>query len=154
MVLVFLGNLQFEAAKFETRTMPTPNMKVKEMIYWIRVESKDRRIVSDLENFLKSAPEHLDLRVPSAFMAASVELLPEPVDPVIRISPCRASAIGAASPAGAGTLAWESVKATGGWLPPGCRADDASWRGNGRWTRAKSRNPWTCFVAVPAPVSA
>jgi hypothetical protein len=73
-VLVFLGSIQFEASKFETRTMPTPNMKGKEMIYWIRVETQEKRLVADLENFLKGASQQIDLRVPSAFITAKVEL--------------------------------------------------------------------------------
>ena len=74
MVLVFLGSLQFEASKFETRTMPTPDMKGKEMIYWIRVESRDKKVVTNMEHFLKGASQQIDLRVPSAFIAAKVEL--------------------------------------------------------------------------------
>ena len=74
MVLIFLGNIQFEAKKFETRTMPTPTMKGKEMIYWIRVETTEKRLVTELDNFLKGAPQHMDLKVPSTFIAANVEL--------------------------------------------------------------------------------
>ncbi len=54
--------------------MPTPNMKGKEMIYWIRVETQEKRLVTDLEYFLKGASQQIDLRVPSAFIAAKVEL--------------------------------------------------------------------------------
>jgi len=74
MVLVFLGNLQFEASKFETRTMPTPTMKGKEMIYWIKVETSDRRLVTDLERFLNGSSQFIELRVPSSFIAARTEL--------------------------------------------------------------------------------
>jgi hypothetical protein len=74
MVLVLLGGLQFEASKFETRTMPTPTMKGKEMIYWIKLETEDRRLVTDVERFLKGAPQYIELRVPSAFIVAKVEL--------------------------------------------------------------------------------
>jgi hypothetical protein len=54
--------------------MPTPNMKGKEMIYWIKVETQEKRLVTDLEHFLKGASQQIDLRVPSAFVAAKVEL--------------------------------------------------------------------------------
>ncbi|MDA4111527.1 MAG: hypothetical protein OK439_03250 [Thaumarchaeota archaeon] len=74
MVLIFLNNLQFEAEKFETRTMPTPNMKGKEMIYWIKVGTDDKRLAADLQRFLEGAPKFIDLRVPSAFIAAKTEL--------------------------------------------------------------------------------
>jgi hypothetical protein len=74
MVLVILGSLQFEAAKFETRTMPTPDMKGKEMIYWIRIETQDKRLVTELERFLKGASQYIDLKVPSAFIAVRAEL--------------------------------------------------------------------------------
>jgi len=73
MVLVLLNNFQFEAEKFETRTMPTPNMKGKEMIYWIRVSTDDKRIASELLRFLDGAPKFIDLKVPSAFIAAKTE---------------------------------------------------------------------------------
>ncbi len=74
MVLVLLNNFQFEAEKFETRTMPTPNMKGKEMIYWIRVSTGDKRLATELQRFLDGAPKFIDLKVPSAFIAAKTEL--------------------------------------------------------------------------------
>ncbi|MDG6994957.1 MAG: hypothetical protein JRN52_03455 [Nitrososphaerota archaeon] len=74
MVLIFLNALQFEAEKFETRTMPTPNLKGKEMIYWIRVETKDRRLLTELQTFLKGASKSIDLKVPSTFISAQTEL--------------------------------------------------------------------------------
>ena len=74
MVLIFLNTLQFEAEKFETRTMPTPNLKGKEMIYWIRVETKDRRLLTELQTFLKGASKSIDLKVPSTFISAQTEL--------------------------------------------------------------------------------
>jgi len=49
-------------------------MKGKEMIYWIRVETQEKRLATDLEHFLKGASQQIDLRVPSAFIAAKVEL--------------------------------------------------------------------------------
>jgi hypothetical protein len=69
-----LGGLQFEASKFETRTMPTPDLKGKEVIYWIKVETQDRRIATDLLRFLNGAPKLIELKVPSAFIVASTEL--------------------------------------------------------------------------------
>ncbi len=74
MVVIFLGTLQFEAEKFETRTMPTPNMKGKEVIYWIKVVTKDKRLATDLQRFLEGAAHFIDLRVPSAFVSAKTEL--------------------------------------------------------------------------------
>jgi hypothetical protein len=74
MVLVLLNNFQFEAEKFETRTMPTPNMKGKEMIYWIRVSTYDKRLATELQRFLDGAPKFIDLKVPSAFITAKTEL--------------------------------------------------------------------------------
>jgi len=74
MVLVLLNNFQFEAEKFETRTMPTPNMKGKEMIYWIRVSKYDKRLATELQGFLDGEPKFIDLKVPSAFIAAKTEL--------------------------------------------------------------------------------
>ncbi|MHB8566279.1 MAG: hypothetical protein ACYC7D_00180 [Nitrososphaerales archaeon] len=74
MVLVFLDNLQFEATKFETRTMPTPDLKGKELIYWIKVETRDKRLMFDLQSFLKGAPQIIELKVPSAFIVAKTEL--------------------------------------------------------------------------------
>ena len=74
MVLVFLGPLQFEAIRFETRTMPTPNMKGKEVIYWIRVETEDRQLATDLQRYLDGTSKAIELRVPSAFIAVKTEL--------------------------------------------------------------------------------
>ena len=74
MVLIFLNNIQFEADKFETRTMPTPNMKGKEIIYWITLGTDDKRLSSDLQRFLEGAPKFIDLRVPSAFISAKTDL--------------------------------------------------------------------------------
>ena len=74
LVTVFLNNLQFEAEKFETRTMPTPNMKGKEMIYWIKVGTEDKRLATELQRFLQGAPKFIDLRVPSVFVAVKTEL--------------------------------------------------------------------------------
>lgn len=82
MVLVFLSDLQFEAEKFETRTMPTPNMKGKEMIYWIKVDTVDKRLVSDLQRFLKGASKYIELKVPSAFIIAQTELESYRVSPL------------------------------------------------------------------------
>jgi hypothetical protein len=74
MVLIIMNKIQFEAEKFETRTMPTPNMKGKEMIYWIRVTTSDKRLATDLKRFLDSPPKYIDLRVPSTFISAQTEL--------------------------------------------------------------------------------
>ena len=74
MVLIILNTIQFEAEKFETRTMPTPDMKSKEMIYWIRVDTTDKRLVSELQRFLEGASQHIELHVPSAFVAVKTEL--------------------------------------------------------------------------------
>src|ERR1700752_3556588 len=74
MVLIFLNSIQFEADKFETRTMPTPNMKGKEMIYWIKVSTDDKRLAQELQRFLDGAPKFIDLRVPSAFISVKTEL--------------------------------------------------------------------------------
>jgi hypothetical protein len=74
LVLIFLNNIQFEADKFETRTMPTPNMKGKEIIYWITLGTEDKRLATDLQRFLEGAPKFIDLRVPSAFISAKTEL--------------------------------------------------------------------------------
>jgi hypothetical protein len=73
-VVVILNNLQFEAERFETRTMPTPDMKGKEIIYWIKVGTQDKRLATELQRFLEGAPKFIDLRVPSAFVAARTEL--------------------------------------------------------------------------------
>ena len=74
MVLVLLGGIQFEAERFETRTMPTPDMKGKEVIYWIKVSTDDKRLASDLQKFLEGAPNLIDLKVPSAFVSTKTEL--------------------------------------------------------------------------------
>jgi len=74
MVLVILGGLQFEAEKFETRTMPTPDLKGKEMIYWIKVSTSDKRLITELRRFLEGSAKNIDLRVPGAFVWAKTEL--------------------------------------------------------------------------------
>ena len=74
MVIIFLNNIQFEADRFETRTMPTPNLKGKEVIYWIKVGTNDKRLASDIQKFLESAPRFIELRVPSAFVSTKTEL--------------------------------------------------------------------------------
>lgn len=74
MVLVLLGGIQFEAERFETRTMPTPDMKGKEVIYWVKVNTEDKRLASELQKFLEGAPNVIELRVPSAFVATKTEL--------------------------------------------------------------------------------
>jgi hypothetical protein len=74
LVFVILGTLHFEAEKFETRTMPTPDLKGKEMIYWIRLRTLDRRLVSDLKRFLDGSGRYVDLRVPGAFIWVKTEL--------------------------------------------------------------------------------
>lgn len=74
MVLIILNEIRFEASKFETRTMPTPDMKGKETIYWIQVETQDKRLVTDLQRFLGGSSQYMELRVPSAFIAVKTEL--------------------------------------------------------------------------------
>jgi hypothetical protein len=74
MVLVMLNEIRFEASKFESRTMPTPDMKGKEVIYWIKVETRDKRLATDLQRFLSGSAKYIDLRVPSAFIATKTEL--------------------------------------------------------------------------------
>lgn len=54
--------------------MPTPDMKAKEMIYWIRVETADRRLVTDLQRFLGGSAQFIQLKVPSAFISVQTEL--------------------------------------------------------------------------------
>ena len=54
--------------------MPTPNMKGKEIIYWITLGTEDKRLATDLQRFLEGAPKFIDLRVPSAFISAKTEL--------------------------------------------------------------------------------
>ena len=74
MVVIILGTLQFEAEKFESRTMPTPNMKGKEVIYWIKVVTKEKRLATEQKRILEGAAHFIDLRVPSAFVSAKTEL--------------------------------------------------------------------------------
>ena len=74
MVIIFLNNIQFEADRFETRTMPTPNLKGKEVIYWIKVSTNDKRLASDIQKFLEGAQRFIELRVPSAFISTKTEL--------------------------------------------------------------------------------
>lgn len=74
MVLVLLDGIQFEAERFETRTMATPDMKGKEVIYWIKVTTEDKRLASDLQRFLEGGPSTIELKVPSAFVSTKTEL--------------------------------------------------------------------------------
>jgi hypothetical protein len=74
MVWVRLNNFEFEAEKFETRTMPTPDLKSKEIIYWIKIATPDKRLATDLGRFMDSAPKFIELRVPSALIAAKTEV--------------------------------------------------------------------------------
>lgn len=74
MVWVKLNNFEFEAEKFETRTMPTPDLKGKEVIYWIRIRTNDKRLATDLGRFMDGAPKFIDLRVPSALVGAKTEV--------------------------------------------------------------------------------
>ena len=74
MVLIILNTLKFEAERFETRTMPTPDMKSKEVIYWIKVNTPDRRLVAELQRFLESTSQYVELHVPSAFIAVKTEI--------------------------------------------------------------------------------
>ncbi len=74
MVWVKLNNFEFEAEKFETRTMPTPDLKGKEIIYWIKIKTQDKRLAVDLGRFMDGAPKFIDLRVPSALIAAKTEI--------------------------------------------------------------------------------
>jgi hypothetical protein len=73
-VLIILNEIKFEATKFETRTMPTPDMKGKEMIYWIKVDTTDRRLVTELQRFLGGSSQYIELKVPSAFIGVRTEL--------------------------------------------------------------------------------
>lgn len=66
--------IKFDAERFETRTMPTPDLKSKEVIYWIRVDTPDKRLVTDLQRFLEGASQFIELHVPSAFIAVKTEL--------------------------------------------------------------------------------
>jgi hypothetical protein len=54
--------------------MPTPDMKNREMIYYILVETSDKRLVTDLQRFLGGSSQYIDLRVPSAFIGVKTEL--------------------------------------------------------------------------------
>lgn len=74
MVLIILNTIKFDAERFETRTMPTPDLKSKEVIYWIRVDTPDKRLVTDLQRFLEGASQFIELHVPSAFIAVKTEL--------------------------------------------------------------------------------
>jgi hypothetical protein len=74
LVWVRLNNFEFEAEKFETRTMPSPDMRDKEVIYWILLKTQDKRLATDLERFMDGAPKFIDLRVPSALIAAKTEV--------------------------------------------------------------------------------
>ncbi len=74
MVWVKLNNFEFEAEKFETRTMPTPDLKGKEVIYWLKIKTEDKRLATDLGRFMDGAPKFIDLRVPSALIAARTEI--------------------------------------------------------------------------------
>ena len=74
LVLIFLNEIKFEASSFETRTMPTPDMKNKEMIYWIRVDTTDKRLVTDLQRFLGGSSQYIELKVhmsPKCFVPQS-----------------------------------------------------------------------------------
>jgi hypothetical protein len=74
LVWVKLNSFEFEAEKFETRTMPTPDLKGKEVIYWIKIATQDKRLATDLGRFMDGAPKFIDLRVPSALVAARTEV--------------------------------------------------------------------------------
>ncbi len=54
--------------------MPTPDMKGKEIIYWILIRTQDKRLATDLGRFMDGAPKFIDLRVPSALIAARTEI--------------------------------------------------------------------------------
>jgi len=54
--------------------MPTPDMKGKEIIYWIMIKIQDKRLATDLGRFMDGAPKFIDLRVPSALIAAKTEV--------------------------------------------------------------------------------
>ena len=54
--------------------MPTPDMKGKEIIYWIMLKTQDKRLATDLGRFMDGAPKFIDLRVPSALIAAKTEV--------------------------------------------------------------------------------
>ena len=74
MVVIFLNSIQFEAERFETRTMPTPNLKGKEVIYWVKMGTEDKRLATEIQKFLEGAPRFIELRVPSAFISTKAEL--------------------------------------------------------------------------------
>jgi hypothetical protein len=74
LVVIILNSIQFEAERFETRTMPTPNMKGKEVIYWIKVNTTDKRLATEIQKFLDGAPRFIELKVPSAFISTRTEL--------------------------------------------------------------------------------
>jgi hypothetical protein len=99
LVWVKLNNFEFEAEKFETRTMPTPDMKGKEIIYWIMIKIQDKRLATDLGRFMDGAPKFIDLRVPSALIAAKTEVetfrkLPPKGLPSTDVQPGRQTKIG------------------------------------------------------------
>jgi hypothetical protein len=54
--------------------MPTPDMRNKETIYYILVQTSDKRLVTDLQRFLGGSSQHIDLRVPGAFISVKTEL--------------------------------------------------------------------------------
>lgn len=54
--------------------MPTPDMKGKEVIYWIKIRTGDKRFATELSRFMDGAPKFIDLRVPSALIAAKTEI--------------------------------------------------------------------------------
>ncbi len=74
MVIVDLGSIRFEAEKFESKIMPTPDLKGKEMIYWIRFDTEDKRMVADLRRYLDVPSKVVELKVPSLFVWAKAEL--------------------------------------------------------------------------------
>lgn len=54
--------------------MPTPDLKGKEVIYWIKIKTEDKRFANDLGRFMDGAPKFIELRVPSALVAAKTEV--------------------------------------------------------------------------------
>jgi len=54
--------------------MPTPDLKGKEVIYWIKIKTEDKRFATDLGRFMDGAPKFIELRVPSALVAAKTEV--------------------------------------------------------------------------------
>lgn len=113
MVWVKLNSFEFEAEKFETRTMPTPDMKGKEVIYWIRIVTPDKRRATDLQRFMDDAPKFIDLRVPSALIAARTE-----IESFRQIPPKGLPAVGGEAPKeggeqkSSGVLSEKNVEAT------------------------------------------